>query len=60
MANSNRFDANKKNKGQLTIKLSDDDWLKLKLLVNFLGVSPSAVISILLNSIQDDEENQND
>jgi hypothetical protein len=55
MGNSNRFDANKKNKGQLTIKLSDEDWFKLKLLVNFLGVSPSVVISMLLNSIQDEE-----
>lgn len=56
MGNSNRFDSNKKNKGQLTIKLSDQDWLKLKLLVNFLGIGPSEVISLLLNSIHEEEE----
>lgn len=49
MSISNRFKANKKNKGTMTFAISDDDWNAMKILCDFYNCSPGELLSVLIN-----------
>jgi len=50
MAVSNRFKANRKNKGTMTFAISDRTWNALKILCDFHDASPGEIISALVEN----------
>jgi hypothetical protein len=48
MVISNRFRANKKNKGTMTFSISENDWRAMKILCEFYECSPGEIISELI------------